>query len=104
MITLDQCNYHGYRDALLSGDYTNYLEKTVPGRPGSMTNCLETDPVTWYFAQLIVISRTSCMNLNIVFLRVIPPVFGVASLSLLKPFFTWRTGILLTIVYVLLKF
>lgn len=40
-----KCNYHGYRDALESGNFTYYLENTVPGRRGSMENCWEKDIV-----------------------------------------------------------
>jgi len=38
------CNYMGYRDALASGNFTQYNLDTVLGQVGSMENCYETDP------------------------------------------------------------
>uniref|UniRef100_A0A6B2LC74 Phosphatidic acid phosphatase type 2/haloperoxidase domain-containing protein n=1 Tax=Arcella intermedia TaxID=1963864 RepID=A0A6B2LC74_9EUKA len=35
------CNYQGYRDALESNDLTAYLNVTVFGRPGNLSNCRE---------------------------------------------------------------
>jgi len=35
------CNYHGYRDALATGNFTSYNSLTVAGVIGSINNCLE---------------------------------------------------------------
>jgi len=35
------CNYKGYRDTFLSGNYTHYFAETIPGVRGSISNCLD---------------------------------------------------------------
>jgi len=35
------CNYHGYRDALASQNFTYYFEHTDPTRFGNMANCFD---------------------------------------------------------------
>jgi membrane-associated phospholipid phosphatase len=37
------CNYQGYRDALLTGNYTYYHSHTIDGSRGDLSNCLEDD-------------------------------------------------------------
>jgi len=38
----DYCNYQGYREALQTGNFTEYFALTVPGIPGSLDKCLDT--------------------------------------------------------------
>jgi membrane-associated phospholipid phosphatase len=37
------CNYKGYRDALVTGNFSYYFSQTVPDLPGDMKYCLETN-------------------------------------------------------------
>ena len=39
------CNYHGYRDALSSNNFTEYFELTHFGRFGSISNCRDTTDI-----------------------------------------------------------
>jgi len=39
------CNYQGYRNATLSGDYSSYYNATQFGRIGNFSNCLDQDAV-----------------------------------------------------------
>lgn len=94
------CNYHGYRDALTSGNYDAYLAATEPGRPGSMANCLETDIVGLLCISFPNLYRKSCEKRNLAFLPATLRAFGVDSRLSLKQFFIWHTDILLTTVYV----
>lgn len=38
------CNYKGYREAVNTGNFTEYLANTVPGKPGDFSFCSEYDP------------------------------------------------------------
>eukprot|EP01126_Amoeba_proteus_P011167 TRINITY_DN14473_c0_g1_i1.p1 TRINITY_DN14473_c0_g1~~TRINITY_DN14473_c0_g1_i1.p1 ORF type:complete len:192 (+),score=20.74 TRINITY_DN14473_c0_g1_i1:291-866(+) len=47
------CNYHGYRDALATNSFEEYLNLTVPGRPGNMSFCRETDLVFFFSSSFL---------------------------------------------------
>jgi len=38
------CNYKGYHDALLTGNFTDYFSQTSPDTIGDFSHCLETNP------------------------------------------------------------
>jgi len=37
------CDYHGYRNAVLTNNFTEYLSLTHPGMPGDISNCMASD-------------------------------------------------------------
>jgi len=44
------CNYKGYRTAMETGNFTEYFNLTVEGRPGTMDDCWDRDP--WILTQV----------------------------------------------------